>query len=287
MAAKLNSMWRTLKRIWQLWMFYAKLDLLLLISDVRLALIYFSSELLTSIGSVIGLLLLAQRFDGIGTWTLNHLYVLLGYSTLVLGILNTFFNYNLSLISRRIGRGQLDHVLVQPQPLWMIFITEGFAPLSGLMGLIPGILLFAWGLIGLGVSLNLGWWALLVLNLFASGTIMMSFNYIWGSLAFVAPRSSEEISSSASRLLDQLKVYPLDGLGGILLGSLMTVAPVGLVAWYPVRALLGLNSSAWSIWITPLAALFMLGIALFCFLKGLGYYATTGSQRYSSLGHRS
>lgn len=287
MAAKAKGMWRTLKRIWQLWMFYAKLDLVLLMSDIRLAMLYFGSELFTSVGSVIGLVLLAQRFDGIGTWSLNHLYVLLGYSTLVLGILNTFFNYNISLISRRIGRGQLDHVLVQPQPLWMIFITEGFAPLSGLMGLVPGILLFAWGLAGLGVTLDLGWWALLFLNLTASSTIMMSFSYIWGSLAFVAPRSSEEISSSVSRLLDQLKVFPLDGLGGVLLGTLMTVAPVGFVAWYPVQALLGLNSSLWSVWITPLAALVMLSIALFCFLKGLHYYAFTGSQRYSSLGHRS
>lgn len=287
MVAKLHNLWRTLKRIWQLWMFYAKLDLVLLMNDIRLALLFLVSELMINIGSVIGLVFLAQRFNGIGTWSLSHLYILLGYSTLVLALVNTFFNYNIALISRRIGRGQLDHVLVQPQPLWMIFITEGFAPLSGLTGLIPGVLLFAWGLSGLQLELTIGWWAILLLNMFASATIMMSFSYIWGSLAFVAPRSSEEISSSVSRLLDQLKVFPLDGLGGMLLGSLLTIAPVGFVAWYPVQALLGLNTSIWSIWITPLAALLMLAIALFCFMKGLHYYAFTGSQRYSALGHRS
>ena len=56
---------------------------------------------------------------------------LLGYALLVRGVIDTFFNYNVAFISRRIGRGQLDHMLVQPQPLWMALLTEGFAPFSG------------------------------------------------------------------------------------------------------------------------------------------------------------
>ena len=45
--------------------------------------------------------------------------------------MNMFFGYNVLTISRRLGRGQLDHTLVQPQPIWLSLLTEGFMPFSG------------------------------------------------------------------------------------------------------------------------------------------------------------
>jgi len=67
---------------------------------------------------------------------------------------------------------------------------------------------------------------------------------------------------------------------------MLTVLPVGFVAWYPARALLGLDPSRWSSWMTPLAALIFALVTSWIFQKGMHYYGRTGSQRYSSLGHR-
>ena len=87
-------------------------------------------------------------------------------------------------------------------------------------------------------------------------------------------------------MMSQLKPFPLDGAGALLTGGLLTVLPAGFVAWYPCRALLGLDPRPYAVAVTPLAAAALLAVALGIFRKGLTHYARTGSQRYSSFGHR-
>jgi ABC-2 type transport system permease protein len=205
----------------------------------------------------------------------------------------TFFNYNVSAISRRVGRGQLDHTLIQPLPLWMSLGTEGFMPISGSATVLPGVGLMVWGMLQGGHGgaplppVTPVWLALLAIHLLASAAIMLAFSFLWGSLAFWAPRAAEEISSSAWHAVDALKPFPLDSVGALLAGGLLSALPVGWVAWYPCRALLGLEGSRFAVAATPMAALLMAALATAAFRKGLRHYARTGSQRYSDFGHRS
>jgi len=274
------------RRLLRLWRMYAVLDFTLLMANLRLAAIWYMSDAVINLASVTAMLLLAKRFAGIGAWTRDEVVFMLGYATVVSGLLNMFFGYNVLVISRRLGRGQLDHTLIQPQPIWLSLLTEGFMPFSGSSVLLPGIGLLAWAANRLALAITPGWLALLVLNIAASSAVVLAFSFLWGSLAFWAPRAAEEISSSSTTLLYQLKSFPLDGLGPLLLGGLMTFLPVGFVAWYPCRALLGLDPSGWAGWVTPLAALAFAIVTSLIFWKGIRYYGRTGSQRYSSLGHR-
>ena len=82
-----------------------------------------------------------------------------------------------------------------------------------------------------------------------------------------------------------MRIFPLDNLGSLLTGTLLTVLPVGFVAWRPAQALLGLNPAA--LWQTPLAAVAFWLLAATAFKKGFRHYARVGSQRYSNFGHRS
>jgi len=116
--------------------------------------------------------------------------------------------------------------------------------------------------------------------------VVVAFSFLWGSLAFWAPRAAEEISSSAVDLMVQLKAFPLDGLGPVPLAGLMTMLPVGFVAWYPCRYLLGLDRSPWAAAATPLAALIISALAGWIFTRGMKHYGRTGSQRYRDFGHR-
>lgn len=275
-----------IRRLLRLWKMYAVLDFTLLMSNMRLAVIWYLSDAVINLASVAALLLLAERFAGIGAWSKDQVIFMLGYATVVSGLMNVLFGYNVLVISRRLGRGQLDHTLIQPQPVWMALLTEGFTPVSGSSVLLSGLALLIWGAQRLGLSITLGWLALLAINLAASSAVMMAFSFLTGSLAFWAPRAAEEISSSAIRLLSQLKYFPLDGLGSLLLGGLLSVLPVGLLAWYPSRALLNIDSSGWAAWATPLAALIFAAVTSFIFAKGMRHYGRTGSQRYSDLGHR-
>jgi ABC-2 type transport system permease protein len=168
----------------------------------------------------------------------------------------------------------------------MALLTEGFMPASNLVVLLPSGGLLAWALSRLDLAITPGWLALFAINLLASCTIVLAFSFAWGSLAFWAPRAAEEVSSSATEILSELKSFPLDGLGPLLLGSLTTALPVGFVAWYPCRALLGLDTTTWGAWVTPLAALLLGSLAAWVFQKGMKHYARTGSQRYSGWGHR-
>ncbi|MDQ2995659.1 MAG: ABC transporter permease [Chloroflexota bacterium] len=265
---------------------YAVLDFTFLMADLKLALTWYISDGIVNLASVTATLLLADRFAGIGVWGRYEVVFMLGYATVVSGLMNMLFGYNVLTISRRLGRGQLDHTLIQPQPIWLSLLTEGFMPFSGSPMLLPGVALLAWSASKLSLAITPGWLALLALNLAASSVIVLAFSFLWGSLAFWAPRAAEEISSSSIRLLYQLKGFPLDGLGPLLLSGMLTVLPVGFVAWYPCRALLGLDPSGWARWMTPLAALIFVIITSWIFRKGMRYYGSTGSQRYSSLGHR-
>ena len=276
-----------IQRLFRLWRMYAALDFTLLMANPKLAVLWYLSDAIINLATVTATLLLAERFAGIGTWTKDEIVFMLGYATTISGLMNVFFGYNVLVISRRLGRGQLDHTLIQPQPLWMSLLTEGFMPLSGSSVLLSGIGLLAWATSKLSLTITPGWLALLALNLAASSAVVLAFSFLCGSLAFWAPRAAEEISSSSITLLSQLKSFPLDGLGPLVLGGLLTFLPVGFVAWYPCRALLGLDPSGGAGWVTPLAALALALVTSLIFWKGLRYYGRTGSQRYSNLGHRS
>jgi ABC-2 type transport system permease protein len=279
-------MFALLGRLLRLWRMYAILDFTLLMANMKLALTWYISDGIVNVASVTATLLLAERFAGIGAWTKYEVVFMLGYATTVSGLMNMLFGYNVLTISRRLGRGQLDHTLIQPQPIWLSLLTEGFMPFSGSPMLLPGIGLIVWAAGRLPLAIAPGWLALLALNLAASSIVVLAFSFLWGSLAFWAPRAAEEISSSSITLVYQLKGFPLDGLGPLLRGGLLTIVPVGFVAWYPCRALLGLDPSAWAGWITPLAALIFAILTGLIFRKGMRSYGRTGSQRYSSFGHR-
>jgi ABC-2 type transport system permease protein len=196
------------------------------------------------------------------------------------------FGYNVLWISRRIGRGQLDHLLIQPRPLWKALLTEGFIPSSMWPALIPGITLTAWSLANIQMTMDFAWWAAYTVNLLSGVAIVTAFSYIWGSLAFWAPVGAEELSSNVLNLLSELKPFPLDGLGRGLKMSLLSIIPAGFVAWFPAGALLGFRDTQTALLVTPVAALALGLLAALIFKRGLAHYARTGSQRYTDFGHR-
>jgi ABC-2 type transport system permease protein len=281
-----------LRRLCQLWRLYAAMDATLMLRNGRVFVAWYLSDLISTVASVTGTLLLAERFSGIGSWSRGHVLFMLGYGLLVSGIAATFFGYNVAFISRRLGRGQLDHTLVQPVPIWMALVTEGFQPISASALLLPGAALMAWGLTAVGhgeisfPAVTPAWLGLLALNLLASTAVVLAFSFLWGSLAFWAPRGAEEISSSALQIISDLRPFPLDGAGPLVATGLLTALPVGFVAWAPTRALLDLTPDPAADALTPAAALLLAALAAAAFRKGLKRYERTGSQRYSGWGHR-
>jgi ABC-2 type transport system permease protein len=261
------------------------MDILYLARGPGTSIPYVVSELVVGLAAVTATFLLAERFNGIGPWTTPQVLFLLGYALLVQGLIDTLFSYNVAFISRRIGRGQLDHMLVQPQPLWMTMLTEGFSPVTSSKAL-PGLGLLIWSTNQLHLEVSPAWYGLLVIHLVASMAVVLAFAYAWGSLAFWAPRAAEELNQSTGRLMTDLSPFPLDGQSGFALACLVTFVPVGLVAWYPSRVLLGMGAPSWTAAVLPAVALALATLAAWIFARGLRTYRHTGSTRYSDFGHR-
>ena len=276
----------TLRRLLRLWRLYAWLDFMWVTRSFEKFAVYYLGDAIINATAISSTLLLAARFDGLGPWSKAQVMFMLGYAAMTTGVLEIFCGYNVLYIGRRLGRGQFDHTLLQPQPIWMALLTDGFNPFGASSAFLTGVGLTLWASRSLTVTVNPGWLALCVCNLLASATIVLSVAFFWGSLAFFAPRATEEINTPLIRMFDQLKLFPLDGLSGVMLSGLLTVVPVGFVAWYPCRALLGHAPAWYAVWTTPLAAALFALLAVTMFRRGMHHYECVGSSRYRDMGHR-
>ncbi len=278
-----------LVKAFRLWRIYAWMDWVWLTRDFKFFFINYLADLVISASGVTLTLLMAERFAGIGPWSRDRIIFMLGYAMAVRGLAHSLFGFNVLHISRRLGRGQLDHSLIQPQPLWLTLLTEGFTPFTGSGTIFAGLGLQIWAGFRLGLPWTGLWIGRWIVDSLLSVFIILLFSFAWGGLAFWAPRSAEEVSTAANRLFERLQGFPLDGVGPGARVVLLTCLPVGLSAWYPAGALLADRSEpAWpeGAWMAVLTAAFAL-LVFIIFKGGLNYYEQVGSKRYSGWGHRS
>lgn len=276
------------KMLLRLFRTYGKMDLMWFLRDTKYCLLQIFTDLTTTSAAMAGVFVLARRFGGIGGMTQEQLLFMLGYAMLGDGVFSLFFiGYNAGQISRTIGRGQLDHSMIQPVPLWMQLMTGGFSPVSGSSILLCGISLTAYAAGRLGITITLGWVLLLILSILASVVIFLACVYLISCIAFWAPVAAEESASLVHGLFSSLKRYPLGGMAAGWQAVFCSLVPVGLAGWFPSLWLMDSGSPApfFPVLTFVMALLFGL-LAVRLFLKGMKHYATCGSPRYSGFGHR-
>lgn len=241
-------------------------------------------EIVIAVSSIAAPLLLVERFGSIGTWSAADMQLLIGFALTVRGAAFVFSGRQVMMISRKIARGQLDHLLIQPQPLWRALATEGFSPFDLAVTLVLGVIALISGILR-QQDLVSAWWLLSVpLSLISATLIYIATQYLWGSMAFFAPQGAEEVNTATASALSQISVYPLGSLPGGMFVALSTILPVTFLAWMPVS---GLLSDSWMpLAVTPLFAVAFCLFTLFIFRKGLQNYAKRGVARYSDFGHR-
>lgn len=276
---------RTAAGIGRLLKIYAKMDLTWFLRDTRFCLLQIATDATVSVANVAGMLMLAARFDGFGGFSQRELLLMLGFALLVNGLyLLIFGNNNAGQISRVIGRGQLDHALIQPIPLWMHFMIHGFAPVSGTGPLICGLALTGYAFIQLKLSIGLLGLLGLALLLGLSLAIFTAWVFGISAIAFWAPYAAEEIAPEVTSLFNTLAPYPLGGLPQLTQMILCTLLPVGTMAYLPVQILLGKTERSGAIALLCAAATAAVALALVIFRKGLRYYAKYSSPRYTGFG---
>ena len=167
---------------------YARMDLNWMLQDFKSALIVMFAALINNLTAVSGILLLAVRFGGAGGLNADEVLLMLGFFELADGLCYMLFgNYNVLHISRRIGRGQVDHMLIQPRPLIVQLLTEGFMPFSGSSGFLFGLVLtvLAWSRLALPVMpIRL---AFLLLYILCHILLVLGQSFLYGAAAFRSP----------------------------------------------------------------------------------------------------
>jgi len=281
MAAKI-----TFKRILKLFAISAKLDLVWLLRDTKFALVGISSDIISNIAAVSGVFLIAVRFGGIGGMNTDEVLFMMAYSTLVTGIFIMFGSGNNIHISRIIGRGQLEHLFIQPLPIQVQLFTSGFAPFTGGSNFIVGVIMMAIALNRLNLQISFLWILSLIVYLLVTMMIIVARAYLVSSMAFYSPVAAEEISTTAIEGTWLLSTFPLSGMPAFIQIPLITILPEGLMAWFPALCLLGRPPFYLGEYYPLVFALFLSLIAGYIFRKGMNYYVKKGSNRYVPYGFR-
>ena len=277
----------TFKKLLDLYGLYARMDLDFLLRDTRISLLAITADLVSNIAAVSAIFLLAWRFDGVGGMSRWDVLFMLGYVTCVTGFYQMFFSYNTGHISRRIGRGQVDHMLIQPLPLPIQLLTEGFIPFTGSQNLLFGLGISFTALKGMGKPLNvflaLGFFGYLVTSI----SIIVGLSYLLSSFAFRRQQAFEEIATTViDDLTGVLSVYPLSGMPVMVQLIMVSVIPAGLLGWFPACVLLGKTPLGLPVLYPLIAAAIIWVLASITFRKGLKHYVKIGSNRYTPGGHR-
>ena len=281
MAAK-----KTLRRVLRLLAISAKIDLMWLLRDTKFALLCMIGDVAINLATVSGMFLIALRFGGIGGMSADEVLFMMGYSTMVTGLFSLFGSGNNIHISRIIGRGQLEHLFMQPLSLPMQLLTSGFGPFTGSSNLLSGIVLLAVAAGRIGLHATPQWLLALFAQLAATMAIIIGRSYLASTLAFYAPVAAEEISSTVIDDSWVLGTFPLSGMPRFITLPLLTILPEGLMAWLPTLILLGKAPEAYLTYYPMIFALMLALVTTYAFRKGMKHYVQKGTNRYVPFGYR-
>ncbi len=278
----------TLRRYLSLFAISAKMDLFWLLFDWRLSLMVILTDIFINIASVTHVFVLAWRFGGVGGMSLWEVLFMLGYVTCVTGVYQLFCaGNNTGHISRVIGRGQVDHMMIQPLPVFAQLAAGGFSPFSGSQNLITGIGIIVWASREMGLRVGALFIAGIAAYLFVSLAIIIGLSYMFSSLAFRWQVAFEEVSTLIiDDLTGMLGNFPLSGMPLPIQWALVTVIPAGLLGWFPACALLGKTPLGLSALYPLLVAIIIWTLAAAFFKLGWRYYVRNGSNRYFDGGFR-
>jgi len=276
----------TVRRVLRLFAISAKMDMMWLLRDTKFAVIGILGDIINNVATLSGVFLIATRFGGIGGMSSDEVLFMMAYSTLTTGIFVLFGSANNIHVSRIIGRGQLEHLFVQPLPLGVQLFTCGFCPFTSGGNVVVGAALMVIAISRSGLQISLLWVGFLIASLITTMVIIIARSYLVSSVAFYSPVAAEEISTTTIEGTWFLSTFPLSGMPLFVQIPLLTILPEGLMVWFPAMCLLGRPPLNLTMYYPMIFALLLSLVARYVFRKGLKHYVSRGSNRYVRHGFR-
>jgi ABC-2 type transport system permease protein len=219
-----------------------------------------------------------HNVDDLAGWSLGQTAVLYGMAGTSFALGDALTSH-VEQVSRHVKAGSFDRFLLRPIGPYLLLAADEFA-FRRLGKLVQSLVVLV---IAMAV-VDIGWTApdvAVLVGSIVSGTVI--FGAIWcvtSSLAFWTVET-QEVASSFTHGGNLATQYPADVYTGWLRRLLVTVVPLGFVAYLPLAWILGKPRAlgldpVWG-FTSPLAAAALVLVARATWRAGLRHYRSTGS----------
>lgn len=236
-----------------------------------------ASQLVMTLGDLLAVLVLMERFTGLGQWTPGEILFFFGVMQVTFALVE-FLARGITSFPPLVGSGRFDAMLLRPRGLLLQVAASQLDPRRvGVM--IAGFLAMGMASAQLRIVWTVGRVVLLLVSVAGSFLLLTGLFLIEATVSFFSVKSIEMINvvTYGGRTACQ---YPIDIYPGPLRTLFTWVAPFGLCMHLPVSVLLGKPLMAVPLWAAYAAPL--TGAAFFLIMTGVWHigvkhYRSTGS----------
>jgi ABC-2 type transport system permease protein len=223
--------------------------------------------------SIVPIVVVFQGRAAVAGWSFNEALVVVGWFTVMKGILEGAVNPSLTAVVDAIRKGTLDFVLLKPADAQFLVSTTRFAPWRA-ADVVGGIALFAVAFHRMGRLPSPGDVGVALL-LFCSATLVLySLWILVVSAAFFVVRV-DNLSFLFVSIYDAAR-WPVDVFRGLLRILFTFVIPLALMTTYPALALLGRLDALHGAQALGVALLFAV-VSRAAWLRSIGHYTSASS----------
>lgn len=225
-----------MQRYLKLYLYYIKMNVKKMVQYKVDTVVGIFSNLLIQVSSIIFILTIFSNVKEFADWSLYEMVMVYGVFTICKGLNNIFFD-NLWIVGKEyIRKGTFDVLLVRPaNELFQIVGSK--IQFEGIGTLTLGIASLVVALKGVGLSLGIKEFIILLASFFMGTFIIVGINLIFTVSSFWVIRSNNIIWMVYS--FSDFAQYPLEMFGIGISFVLTYIIPYGFVGYYPVCVLLG------------------------------------------------
>ncbi|MCM2333258.1 MAG: ABC-2 family transporter protein [Anaeromyxobacteraceae bacterium] len=229
--------------------------------------------LLWTAWSLVPLLVVYDGRPGLAGWTFEEALVVIGWFTLMKGVLEGAVNPSLASVVEHIRKGTLDFVLLKPADAQFLVSTARFMPWR-VVDVLAGLAIFAAAFARMGRSPSAGAVAAALLLLGCATLVLYSLWILVISAAFYVVKV-DNLSYLFSSIYDAAR-WPVSVFRGALRLVFTFVIPLALMTTYPALALLGKLDAAVGLQ-ALLGALAFAAVARLTWRRAIGAYTSASS----------
>lgn len=249
---------------------------------MRSQLQYPASFVLHSLGSMlftmthlISLVMLFQRFDTLGQWTLGEAMLFYGMAYMASALAKIYMR-GLMMVGSMVQSGEFDRILLRPRSA--LLQTMGADLQFMRVGeFLDGLIPFAIGVIMVRPGWGAAQWLLIIAAVTLGSLTYAGIALIRAMVSFFTVESLEVFNIFIYGGVEA-NSKPMDIYVGWFRDFFIYVIPLAAINYLPMSVLLGMDYvSGWAAYLSPLMGLgfFMLGIMFWRF--GVRHYRSTGS----------